>query len=87
MWAAALDTAYALEYNDIPVQQLYIKFEQDTSGMNYHLVATVTPLMQETPCCVLKEMMIFFFFFCDLILKNHPSDEERKSKGTRGRKD
>lgn len=28
-------------------------------------------------------------FFCDLILKNHPSDdgEERKSKGTRARKD
>lgn len=85
MWAAALDAAHASEYNDIPVQQLYIKFVQDTSGMNYHLVATVTPLTQETPRCVLKEIMIFF---CDLILKNHPSDdrEERKSKGTRRRK-
>lgn len=63
MWAVALDAAHASEYNDIPVQLLYIKFVQDTSRMNYHLVATVTPLMQETPCCVLKEVMIFFFFW------------------------
>lgn len=63
MWAAAWDTAHASEYIDIPVQLLYIKFVQDTSGMNYHLVATVTPLMQETPRCVLKEMMILFLIF------------------------
>lgn len=63
MWAVALEAAHASEYNDIPVQLLYIKFVQDTSRMNYHLVATVTPLMQGNATLRFQRNDDFFSFF------------------------
>lgn len=81
---AALDTTCALDSNDFPVQLLYIQFLQHTRGMNYHLVATVTPLMQKKNHAAFWKMMILWF---DFDKPSHWWRGGEKEKDTRGRKD